>query len=283
MDRLLRGILVTALGIGTTVLTAVGLVYLELRYDCAIYGFVYGFVLPFGALLSGMVAASGYWIGSRIFSYRPGRIALANMLAVSVANFFLIYWLKYTHLKVDGESIRDWMPFAAYLRFTLTHTALRDTHFPGDPINLGVAGYGFALLLMAGFALGGWFVYAITRSAAYCEACSLYMQKQGSQTRYFVSREEMAGCGARFKAEAGRGRFRKAMELHAAAGTRQAGANTGYSIAIEVSHCSRCGEQWLELVGKQRVNNAWTRISDARYSSYCAERIDVLEQLANAN
>ncbi len=77
MDRIAKGLIVTIFGIATTVLTAAGLVYMELRYDCAIYGFVYAFVLPFGAFISGVVAASGYYIGSRLVSFRPRRGVLA--------------------------------------------------------------------------------------------------------------------------------------------------------------------------------------------------------------
>ncbi len=282
IDRVLRGTIVTLFGIATTVLTAIGLVYLELRFDCAIYGFVYGFVIPFGAFLSGCVAASGYYFGAKLLSYRPGRVFFANVLAVSCANFFLIYWLKYTQLKVDGEAVSKWMSYPDYLRFALKRTVFTMGASPSDRFVLGAGGYAYAALLILGFACGGYLVFALARAAAYCEACSLYMQKQGSQTRYFVSREELADCGAGFKAEAERGRFRKALELHAAAGPREPGENTGYSIAVEFRHCKRCGQQWLELVGKQRVNDAWTRISDVRYTSYCTERIDAMEKLAGA-
>lgn len=282
IDKLLRGFIVTLFGIATTALTAIGLVYLELRYDCAIYGFVYGFVIPFGALLSGCVAASGYYLGARLVNYRPGRFLFVNILAVSGGNFFLIYWLKYSLLKVDGEPVSKWMTFTEYLRFVLTHTAFTLGHSPDDKFVLGAGGYAYAALLILGFACGGWIVFSLARSAAYCEACSLYMQKQGSQTRYFARREDLAECSAAFKAEAGQGQFRKAMEVHFRAGSHEADATTGYSLAVVFRHCTRCGKQWLELVAKQRVNNSWNRMSEFRYSTYCGERIDAVEKLAGA-
>jgi hypothetical protein len=241
---MLREILFSICGLVTTVLTAVGLVYLELHYDCAIYGFVYAFVLPFGAMLSGLVAGSGYYLGSRLFSYRPGRGSFVSMLFVSGANFFFIYWLKYTNLKVDGESVRDWMTFPAYLRFTLTHTSMRmgyEGAAPGSGFELGVGGYAYAALLILGFACGGYFVFNLVRSAEYCEACSLYMKKQGSQTRYFTRWESVTACSVGFRSEAGRGEFKKAVALHGAAGARDADATTGYSLGVEFRHCKRCG------------------------------------------
>ena len=282
IDKLLRGVIVALFGIATTILTSAGLVYLELHYDCAIYGFVYGFVIPFGAMLSGCVAASGYYFGSRLVNYRPGRLFFANMLAVSGGNFFLIYWMKYRWLTVDGEHVSKWMTYIEYLRFVLTHTAFTLGHSPGDKFVLGWGGYAYAVMLILGFALGGYVVFALTRSAAYCEACSLYMQKQGSQTRYFVRREDLADCCAAFKSEAEQSQLRKAMDLHSRAGLREEDKTTGYFLKVEFMHCKRCGNQWMELAARERVNNAWNRISDFRYSTYCHERIDAIEKLAGA-
>ncbi len=156
MDRVLRGFIVTLFGIGTTLLTAAALVYLELHYNCAFYGYVYAFVIPIGAITSGFVAASGYFAGSRLLSYRPGRGMLGTMLGVSGGNFFLIYWLEYHWLKVDGEYVRNWITFPAYLKVVLTHTAISigAGQSPSDTFELGIGGYLYAALLIFGFACG---------------------------------------------------------------------------------------------------------------------------------
>jgi hypothetical protein len=174
------------------------------------------------------------------------------------------------------------MTFTEYLRFALTHTAFTMNHSIGDPIVLGAWGYVYAGLLILGFACGGYLMFNLTRSAPYCEACNLYMQKQGGQTRYFVKREDMTECFAGFKAEAAGGGFRQAVETHARAGQREADATTGYSLVVEFKHCKRCGQQWLEFVAKQRVNHSWNGMSEFKYSSYCGERIDAMEVLAGA-
>jgi hypothetical protein len=285
MDRLLRGFIVTLFGVGTTLLTAVALVYLELRYDCAFYGYVYAFVIPIGAITSGFVAASGYFAGSRLLSYRPGRGMLVTMLGVSGGNFFLVYWLEYMLLKVDGISIRSFMSYSAYLRFTLTHTVITmdPGQYSGDQFTLGMGGYLYAAVLILGFALGGFLVFGLMRLAPYCEACSLYMKKYGSQTRYFVRQEEMTAAAAAFQAEMGRGQFRRAMEIHSEAGMRGMDASTGYSLCAEVRQCKECRNQWIQLIEKQRVNKAWNKIPEFRYSAYCTERVDGLEQLAGSS
>ena len=280
MDRFLRGIVVTMLGIATTVLTAVGLVYLEVHYDCAIYGFVLAFIFPFGAVLSGFLAASGYLPGSRLLNYRPGRGLLVTMLAVSGANFFLIYWLKYIHLQVNGEPVRNWMGFSSYLRFTLTHTAMKAGHFSSDSFELGAGGYLYAALLILGFAGGGYFMFNLTRSEPYCEDCSVYMKKQGSQTRYFVKWEEVAACTSEIRRECEGGQFRKAVQVHARAGAHDADAATGYSVGLEFKNCKKCEKQWVEMIAKKRANGRWSRDFNVKYSAYCSERVEVLEKLA---
>lgn len=283
MGRVLRGAIVTLFGLATTLLTAFGLVYLELRYDFSLYGLVYGFIIPFGAIFSGILAASGYFIGSRLLSYRPGRSMLATILVVSGGNFFFIYWLEYRLSTVNGEFVRNWMTFSEYLKYVLTHTAITTggEGLPFDKFELGIGGYLYAALLIFGFALGGLFVYLLVRSAPYCDACGLYMKKYGSQTRYFVRHEELADCAAAFQAEMKLGRFRGAMELHGGRGVRTADEATGYSLRTEIRQCNRCGNQWVSLIAKQRTNKKWQALPKIQYSAYCTERVDVVEQLAS--
>jgi hypothetical protein len=286
MDKMLYGFFVTLFGIATTLLTAAGLVYLELHYDCAIYGYVYAFIVPMGAILSGFVAASGYYFGSKLLSHRPGRGVLACVIAISGGNFFLIYWLEYILLKVDGEPIHSYISYLDYLRFTLTHTSVTMNFGAvsnGDAINLGMGGYAYAALLIAGFAFGGFIIYNILRMAPFCESCGVYMKKQGSQTRYFVRYEDLAECFAAFKAEMEAGQFRRAMEVHADAGSRKLDASSGYSLRAEIKQCKGCGKQWVELVAMQRVNKKWNRITNIKFSAYCTQRVDAIEELASSS
>jgi hypothetical protein len=282
MDRIVKSLIVTLFGIATTVLTAAGLVYMELRYDCAIYGFVYAFVLPFGAFLSGLVAASGYYFGSRLLSFRPGRGVLANMIAVSAGNFFFIYWLKYQYLTVDGEPIRKWITYPAYLTFTLSHTSVTFDQFTHDTVTLGFWGYAYAALLMIGFAFGGFCIYNLVRSAPYCDGCGFYLKLKGKQTRYFERLERLADCLAEFRLTTGRGEFRKAMNDHAAAGAKMEDDGKGYSAIVEVSECKGCGKQWFDLHAKQRVNKRWHEIAKLRYSTFSTEKVDALEEMAGS-
>ncbi len=121
------------------------------------------------------------------------------------------------------------------------------------------------------------------RTFPYCDACGTYMKRHGSQTRYFVRYEEMTAAAAAFQAETERGQFRRAMEIHSEAGLRDTDASTGYSLCAAVRQCKGCGKQWVNLIAKQRVNKSWNWISGFKYSAYCTERVDALEQLASSS
>jgi hypothetical protein len=153
----------------------------------------------------------------------------------------------------------------------------------GDAFQLGAGGYLYAALLIAGFAFGGFIIYNILRMAPFCETCGFYMKNQGSQTRYFVRYEDLAACVAAFKAEMENGQFRRAMNVHADAGPRQMDASTGYSLRAEIKQCKGCGKQWVELVAMQRVNKKWNRITNIKFSAYCTQRVDAIEQLATSS
>jgi hypothetical protein len=95
--------------------------------------------------------------------------------------------------------------------------------------------------------------------------------------------ENLGECSSGFQTEMKRRQFRLAMEAHGAAGSREESETSGYSLRVEIRHCIRCGKQWASLIAKQRVNKSWRVLSGIRYSAYCTERVDALEQLAGAD
>jgi hypothetical protein len=201
------------------------------------------------------------------------------MVAVSGANFFFIYWLKYIYLTVDGEPISKWISYTGYLTYTLSHTSVSFDQFTRDTVALGFWGYAYAALQIVGFAFGGFCIYNLVRSAPYCDGCGFYLKKKGKQTRYFERVEQLADCMADFRLTTGRGEFRKAMDEHAAAGSKMEDDAKGYCAVVEVRECKGCGKQWFDLHGKQRVNKRWHEIAKLRYSTFSSEKVDALEEM----
>jgi len=77
--------------------------------------FMYWFVIPAGAICSGFAAASGYYAGARYFNHRPTKLLLLNMVVISIATFFLIHYINYYFLIIDGRQVRELVDFARYL------------------------------------------------------------------------------------------------------------------------------------------------------------------------
>src|ERR1700733_274412 len=171
MNRRVQSSVAALCGLVTSVLTAALLVMIELRWGHALYSFTFWFVIPAGAIGSGMVAASGYWLGARLLNYRPGRSLLAFILTTSAAMFFFIQWLYYLFITFEGQASKDAISFGDFLAYTISHTSLSfgmHGHFTGTGVEIGAGGYLFAVVRVLGFLIGGFAVYAYLTSMTYC-------------------------------------------------------------------------------------------------------------------
>src|SRR5215472_9625885 len=115
VSRVAQDFLVSGLGALTSIITAIILVAINVTLDFSIYGWMIWFVIPAGAIACGVVAASGYYFGARLFNHRPTGLLLLNMAAISVTTFFLIHYFKYNLLDVNGTPIRDLISFTDFL------------------------------------------------------------------------------------------------------------------------------------------------------------------------
>jgi hypothetical protein len=112
ISRVAQDFLVTAIGVFTSIVTAVILVVVDLKFDFSLYSWMFWFVVPVGAILCGFAAASGYYFGARLFNHRPTGVLLLNMAAVSVTTFFVIHYLNYYFMEIDGRSVHNFLPFS---------------------------------------------------------------------------------------------------------------------------------------------------------------------------
>ncbi len=72
--------LIAGMGFATTLLTAVILSIVEIRFDLALYSYMFWFIVPVGAMISGFAAASGYYAGARLFHQKPAGGDLTEFL-----------------------------------------------------------------------------------------------------------------------------------------------------------------------------------------------------------
>lgn len=88
---------------------------LAAKLNFAVYTWMFWFVVPAGVIICGMAAASGYWIGARLFNHRPSRLLLLNIVLVSLSTYFAIHHLHYSNDVVSGTPVSSVMSFSEYL------------------------------------------------------------------------------------------------------------------------------------------------------------------------
>jgi hypothetical protein len=161
--------LVLICGLVTTGLALFG-VFAADRYadDFHIMGWYANYVLPIGAFLVGLVAASGYGVASWLSGTKITRGLLWTIVALQILAYFGAQYIEFRGLKIP-------ISFFEYYDFTARSFAWKQHDgTPGQP--LGMWGYCFRLLEVAGFVFGGLVVPLAMLKAPYCPACQLYMK-----------------------------------------------------------------------------------------------------------
>jgi hypothetical protein len=267
-----KDLLITAAGVTTTALTAWLLWFLEQRFQFALYSWNFWFVIPVGAMASGAVAASGYYAGALLLNHRPGRLLLGSVLAVSVATYFMVNYMNYTSLKVNNIPASELVSFPKYLDISLRSTSMSIHAGHGakatETGELGILGYGVAVLQIIGFAMGGYLVYGNLRGRPYCSACAKYFRKDKSQTRYTYDSEALAALHQRLAQLAQSTQVDTAVAEHAAFGGPKQTKLTKLKSQLEVKRCPDCSNQWLKHGVARLEKNKWAAVGDLTFSTY---------------
>ena len=111
-------------GIATSLLTVAVVVLIERLFEVSIVGWMLWFFVPAGAILCGLVAASGYFGGALLFHRRPGpfvpmvsRYSATQLALLDETLFYSIKrlaWLVASLVRV--ESVVEVLPQLAMLR-----------------------------------------------------------------------------------------------------------------------------------------------------------------------
>ena len=271
--------LVAGLGATTSIITAAILAAVELRFDFSLYSWMFWFVIPAGAILCGFAAASGYYLGARLFNHRPTGILLLNMVAISVATFFLIHYLDYFFLEIEGKAVRDMVSFSQFLEIEISHTAVQfrlRTQALGGAVELGAWGYLYAGLQMLGFAVEGVAVYFHLKTLPYCDSCSKYLAKKGIQTRYTASSETLTNAVKDILQCLSESRFQDAITAHAKrAGIDRYQKELVLRSQIQIKRCKSCNKHWLRFTVSKRTRDDWKDVDELGCQSFCSEPINV--------
>jgi hypothetical protein len=168
--------LVLICGLITTSLALAGVYLLDKSgADIHIMGLYANYILPVGAMIVGVVAASGYGLASWLSGIKITRSLLGIVLVLQLFAYFGAQYIEFhgrhlVHLK-DGTPVG----FLEYFDQAARMMAWKkDNGELGEP--LGAWGYAVRALEILGFVGGGLIVPLLMRKAPYCEACQRYMR-----------------------------------------------------------------------------------------------------------
>lgn len=285
-------VFVLAGGMVTTAATLGAVYWLAYAQDgFEIMGWYVLFIVPAGAIAAGAAAGSGYGLVSWLNGRKVGGSLLVALLLFQVAAYSAAQWIEFRSLHLVYETGRP-VSFVDYFDLTTRSMvfSLRDARAATG--QLGVFGYIFRFLELAGFALGGLAIPHLLRSKPYCEHCRRYMRTRSigllpaAIPVRKVKRKDLEGKKA-YEEEAARALeagLAEAGSLVEAAGNQDATTVRGilekhagdrkrikklmHRIEVTLSACARCHDgliackmmsgQGKKLVTKQLASHAVT-------------------------
>jgi len=257
--------LVLGAGLITTTLALLGVYLFNTRCGENIMGWYANYVIPVGALLVGLVAASGYGLTSWLAGVKITKMLLWTIVLIQIAAYFAAQYIEYANHE-DSK----WVGFWEYFDTQTRKIAFKGRDGkPGTP--LGAWGYGLRALELIGFVLGSLIVPFILWKKPYCNACHMYFRTRSlgllpagppvkklkkkdaeGQAAYAKETEEASAAGAALLAtlteHATGGRAEEFCALlaeHAPKPKQKEYGKLTRRIALSAQHCPRCHAGFL--------------------------------------
>jgi len=151
---------------------------LERSLDFDLFTLMWWGVVPVGALIVGLFAASGYYLGAVKLHVKPS--TFTAVLVVGLAALVQVgwYYLHYLATHTDGgQAIGTLVGFPRFVGWMLTHARYGlgiHGRVVGEGFEVGAWGYVIAIVQLLALAAGGWVVYFILAMKPYCDPCARY-------------------------------------------------------------------------------------------------------------
>jgi hypothetical protein len=272
----LRGSLGLALcGLLTTVFVALAHLLLESATGISFFALMMWRILPAGACMVGIAAASGYYFGALYLDRRPTPALLAQMVMVSALAQFLIYYLSYlASVLDDGTSVADVLPFLDFLDQSLSQARWRDSGpYPGG--QMGAMTYVYMLIQFAGLLSGSVGVYYFLRSKAYCGECSRYLRWLATVQKFFSEKAPaLAHVDALDQCQVGDPAFTALIQAPLPLADKP--AQGAHRVDSVLSGCPACKKQFLEHKLWTFDSGNWKEDNITYRETYVADGVDLL-------
>jgi len=173
-------------GLFTVVAAAIGDVLIARATSVDLFSYMVLFVMPVGAVIVGLAAASGYYFGALYLQKTPRWSLLFQMVLNAAIAQCLIYYIGYSMLVVDGIKATDAMSFGQYLDAVLTkaHYVSKRGEDGGE---VGSLGYWIAADQFIGVLLGGMAFFLVLIEKPVCRACRRYLRRLAKSQKFFIN------------------------------------------------------------------------------------------------
>ena len=163
-------------GLATTFLSLVALHFVQRQVETDILSFTIHFI-PFGALLIGMCAGSGYGFASYFANVRVRKGLLSLIGLLLFAGYVAVEYIAFRR-----EGSLFWSATGAPVTFAewyqIQATGMRWQSREGPMVAVGNWGYLLRAVGVLGFVGGGLFAPAVLNGQTYCQLCNQYMRSR---------------------------------------------------------------------------------------------------------
>jgi hypothetical protein len=149
MNRILRNLIVIFLAAASCLTVAAVLFFAELRGVRFLFGTMVDSYIPAGAMAAGLLAAAGFYLGSRLLHLRPARIMLMVMLLLAAGTVVLMDSIDFGLATVKPGSLHGVAATAEFVGNALAQSPLRAAFLGGNGSS-GAAGAAGAMAATAG-------------------------------------------------------------------------------------------------------------------------------------
>jgi hypothetical protein len=274
MRRIIETGGVALAGLVTSLLTAGIVTLFDVWTNFNLFTFSIWVIVPAGAGFCGFAAASGYYLAAKYLHQRPTKILLLQMVVIAAFTQFLIYWLEYETLVVNGVRVATVVGFAQYLDITLTTAHMKmGRALNADAGEVGSFGYWLAFFDFIGFIVGGAVVYFNLQSLPTCEPCGKYLRTALKKADSFGDSDEFGQYFDGVYANPVDSReFAQHVGTEHSAGKAQKGT---INLTTTVLECPQCFGQFVQETVQVFNGRDWKDVADLKRFVEMPKGIDV--------
>ena len=183
---------VTGCGLCTSLVLGALLAIFEVLTGWALYSFTFWFVLPAGAIVTGVGAAGGSFYAARWVHYYPRFLFFVSSVAIATGTLAAIHFIVWSATLVDGTPLRELIGYTDYLSWVSHHSNVATKYNVNKPVELGeTASFVYFTIQTLGFTFGGICLFGLLRNQPYCHESGTYKRKSGVVERYERNLETM--------------------------------------------------------------------------------------------